>query len=480
MGSSRWVTPASLASGEACLNATRALCNRCGRLTDAKVVFAGQGVQLVKWCPEHGETRALISSDAGWYRRSLSYLKPGTNPKRRAVSEHRGCPESCGLCPAHQQHTCVPILEVTSGCDLDCPICLVDGRLEGTMSLDEVRRALDDLVAAEGRVNMLTLSGGEPTLHPEFERIVELAQRPEVGVVSVSTNGVRLERDEALLRFLCERGVVISLQFDGVRPETWARLRGDPGLGERKLRLIERVLALGGRLSLTATLARGVNEDELGAILEVLFGHERVLSLMVQPEARMRPRPDAELDSVLDAITIPEVVSRLAAASGGALRESDFTPLPCSHPTCFALTYLLRLDDGRLVSLPSLVDAETYIDLTKNQALLNTDAESLSRIQDALYDVWTASGAVPQREAILSAIRRVLLEVNRLGSSPGHRSLLEVGLRNVKSIFIHQFMDRFSFDVSRVVKCCNHYPQGDGRLIPACVRNNLTLARSME
>src|SRR3990172_5572252 len=133
---------------------------------------------------------------------------------------------------------------------------------------------------------------------------------------------------------------------------------------------------------------------------------------MVQPEARMRPLPEAELDAVLDAVTIPEAVSLLARASGGTLKEADFTPLPCSHTTCFALTYLLRLDDGHLVSLPSLVDAEAYIDLTRNQALLNTDADSLLRIKDALYEVWTASGAVPQRDAVLGAIRRVLLGVD--------------------------------------------------------------------
>jgi hypothetical protein len=475
--SAGWVEPSSLSLGDACLGATRALCNRCGELCDAKVVFAGAGVHLVKWCPTHGETRALVSSDAVWYRRSLSYLKAGTDPKRRAVAEAGACPDSCGLCPSHQQHTCVPILELTAGCDLDCPICLVAGKVPRAIALDEVRRILDGLVASEGRINMLTLSGGEPTLHPELTRVVELALRPEVGVVSISTNGVRLSRDEKLLRFLCERGVVISLQFDGVRRETWARLRGDPSLGELKRRLVERILELGGRVSLTMTLARGVNDDEgeVGEVLRLLFSHERVLSLMVQPEARMRPLPEAELDAVLDAVTIPEAVSLLARASGGTLKEADFTPLPCSHPTCFALTYLLRLDDGHLVSLPSLVDAEAYIDLTRNQALLNTDADSLLRIKDALYEVWTASGAVPQRDAVLGAIRRVLLEVNRLGPCASHRGLLEVGLRNVKSVFIHQFMDRYSFDLSRAVKCCNHYPQADGRLMPACVRNNIGL-----
>lgn len=464
---------------EACLVATRALCNACGRLVDGKIVFVGKAVHLVKWCPDHGETRTLVSSDADWYRRSLGYVKPGTAPLARAVAEASVCPGSCGLCPSHQQHTCVPILEVTAGCDLDCPICLVDGRVEGEMSVAQVGRVLDGLVASEGRLNMLTLSGGEPTRHPDLLAIVDRARRPEVGVLSLSTNGVRLSQDDDLLQRLIERDVVLSLQFDGVRPETSRRLRGDAALADRKLKLIERALGLGGRVSLTMTLVRGINEDEVGEALKLLFSHERILSLMVQPEARRRPFASAPTE-VLDAITIPEVVQRLAAGSGGVLREADFTPLPCSHPSCFALTYLLKLDDGRLVSLPSLVDAETYIDLVKNQALLNTDGDSLVRIKDALYGVWTASGAVPNRDAVLAAIRRVLLEVNRISGGERHRQMLEVGLRNVKSVFIHAFMDRYSFDMSRAIKCCNHYPQPDGRLLPACVRNNLGAASRLE
>ena len=122
-------------SAEATYQATRALCNVCGRLTDAKIVFRGEEVHLVKWCAEHGETSALVSSDREWYLRSLAYVKPGTEPRARAVDRHEGCPDSCGLCPEHQQHTCVPILEITERCDLECPICLVsDAGLSGSPS----------------------------------------------------------------------------------------------------------------------------------------------------------------------------------------------------------------------------------------------------------------------------------------------------------------------------------------------------------
>jgi len=60
---------------------------------------------------------------------------------------------------------------------------------------------------------------------------------------------------------------VIALQLDGFDPRTTALLRGRPDLAEVKPRVIERVLAAGGQLSLTVTLAAGVNEHELPGIL---------------------------------------------------------------------------------------------------------------------------------------------------------------------------------------------------------------------
>ncbi len=437
-------------------------------------MLRGSRVHLVKWCPEHGLSEALVSGDADWYLRSLAFVKPRTEPVGRAVAEHRGCPESCGLCPAHEQHTCVPILELTHRCDLACPICLVPRGGED-LTRAEVRGMVDALLRHEARVNMLTLSGGEPTLHRELLPIVEeLADRPELGILSLSTNGLALLSEPGLLRALVERGVVISLQLDGFRPATTARLRGDPELGARKRRIVEAVVAAGGRLSLTVTLARGVNEEELEPILELLFGEERVLSVMVQPLARAGRAAEARgLGDPADALTIPEVVKLLASSSRGVLAPEDFTPLPCSHPSCFALTYLLNTGEGKPAPLPRLLEAESYLDIIKNQALLNTDADTLLRVRDSLYALWSSDGIVPDQEAALRRVREVLLDLNRLGGRPGHREVLEVGTRHVKSIFIHHFMDRYTFDLSRVVKCCNHYPQPDGRLLPACVRNNL-------
>ena len=467
-------------SSEHCLSATRALCHSCGELVEAKIVLQGDAVYLSKWCPEHGTSRALICSDRDWYLRAQSYIKPGTSPLARAVERFEGCPESCGLCPRHQQHSCVPILEITGACDMSCPICLVDGHTGATMKLAEVEGILDALVRYEGQLNMLNISGGEPTVHPDFMRIVDACLRPEIGVVSVSTNGLWLAEDEDRIKALRDRGVVISLQCDGFTAETGRRLRGREDLGEIKRRLIERAVALGARVSLTVTLARGVNEHELPGILELFFAHDEILSVMVQPVAHSADTLAHLGADPLDIITIPDVVRLLAAGSGGVLREQDFTPLPCSHPSCFALTYLLRTTDGKLVSLPSMLDTETYLDVIKNQALFGADSDSLYRLKDAVTSLWSSDGQVPDRDSILRTVKQLMLDLNRLGAGASHREVLELGVKNVKSIFIHHFMDRYTFDQSRLVKCCNHYPQIDGRLLPACGRNNLTAAAATQ
>jgi len=121
----------------------------------------------------------------------------------------------------------------------------------------------------------------------------------------------------------------------------------------------------------------------------------------------------------------------LASSSGGILREADFTPLPCSHPTCFALTYLLKLNDGSLVSLPSLIDAESYLNLVKNQALVGTDRESLENLRDTLYRLWSSDGIMPQRDSLLQTMRQLILDLGR-PSDQGHRQVLELGTRNIK------------------------------------------------
>jgi len=451
------------------LTTTRSTCRHCRRLIPARVMAREDGVWLEKICPEHGPQEARVYGDAAGYLGLGRFHRRASQPLT-FVRKFTGCPDSCGLCPEHEQHVCLPILEITDHCNLDCPICLVTNPGTRHLTRADVSRMLDGLIRSEGQIDVLNLSGGEPTLNPEFREIVEeCVARKEILCVSVSTNGTVLARDPELLRFLADRRVIVSLQFDGLSDEVYRALRGRP-LREEKLRLIDQCAELDAAMSLTATVVRGVNDDRLTEIADLLFAHRHILSAMFQPAAYAGHA--ARLGRPEGAVTIPDVIRALAGAADGTVSAEDFSPLPCSHPACFALAFYLEVEEKGYRPIKPMIDAARYLDLIQNRALFGTDADSFARITDAVYDLWSGPAALsPDSQKALTAIRRLLAEVAKGGYSP--RQAVAVAERSVKSIFIHQFMDPDTFDLSRARKCCQVYPQPDGRLIPACVRNCL-------
>jgi uncharacterized radical SAM superfamily Fe-S cluster-containing enzyme len=263
-----------------------------------------------------------------------------------------------------------------------------------------------------------------------------------------------------------------------------------------KLQLIATGARLNAPMSLTATIAKGINDHQVPAIADLLFQNDHLLSAMFQPAAYTGHA--ALLKRPADATTIPEVIAGLRGAGNGAVSPEDFSPLPCSHPACFSLAFYLKGEGGRFLPIKRLISAERYLGLIQNRAIFGTDADSFQQVTDAVYDLWAGPAApvgksrlalepagcepgVPcacnqfMSEQALKAVRNLLTKATAGGYSP--RRALELGERSVKSIFIHQFMDPDTFDLSRARKCCQVYPQPDGRLIPACVHNNLRRGR---
>jgi len=452
---------------------TRGVCPVCRKLVPASVIRAEGRILLQRTCPEHGPATGLVSSDAESYVNSLSCIKPGTLPFEFRTRIAAGCPMDCGLCPSHEQHTCLPIIEITERCDLDCPVCLVGGgrgrRAQRDLDLEEIRKILDGLIRSEGTLNLINLSGGEPTLHRRIRDVVDLCARPEILRTTISTNGLRLAEDDRLLDFLVDRNVLVSLQFDGFSREVYPRLRGADILAA-KLKLLDKLEARKAPVSLVMTAGKDANEGEFGPILEYFFRSDHVVSLMVQPLSFTGSCRGSGFDP-MDRLTIPDVVRLLAASSGGRLRTDDFLPLPCSHPACFVLTYILRLADGGSVPLPRLVPVGSYMDIVKNRSLPGLEIESFEKIKDCLYQIWSSSGAAPDSRKVLATVRRMFDEVCCPGQGFSPRQALAAGERWIKSIFIHHFMDEDNYDLARAVKCCNHYPLPDGRLMPACTYN---------
>jgi len=436
----------------------------------AKVVADDRGVHFHKWCPEHGRTEDFIRSDVNDYLQTQRYVKPAWIPREFAGNAKAPCPEGCGYCDHHEQHLCMPIVEITSRCDMACPACLVDAGEPWDMGLDQFRHMLDLLIAAERQIDVLNLSGGEPLVHPEILGIVDEAlSREQIVRVSISTNGLSLLSRPDLLGALRERNVVVALQFDGFDDRAYRILRGRPLLNQ-KLDILDRLGAEHIATSLIVTAAGGVNDDQFPRLLEYLFDRSHIVSMMVQPLAFVGR--GTKLTGQSGRLTIPDITRLLGEAGNGRVSASDFAPLPCSHPLCFSLAYYLVLDDGSATPLNRLVDATTMMDTLANRGLFGLDADDQDKLRDMVYQLWSGpAGSAPDGDAVMCTVRGILDDLAAEPFDP--RRAFDVAQQRVKSIFIHAFQDAGTFDLARVRRCCNAYPQPDGTLVPACVHNVL-------
>jgi len=250
---------------------TNSLCGICHRKVEAKVAIEGDNVYLRKWCPEHRFQKVLISTDAEYYKLCRQTLKPGQMPLRFNTPIAHGCPFDCGLCPDHEQHSCLALIEITDQCNLTCPICYSDSSPHRPThrSLEQIEFMLDALVRNEGKPDVVQISGGEPTIHPRFFDVLDLAKTKPIKHLMLNTNGVKIARDPEFARRLAGYlpNFELYLQFDSLRPGPLLALRGQD-LTDVRRKAIERLNELNLSTTLVVTLKKGLNDDEIGEILD--------------------------------------------------------------------------------------------------------------------------------------------------------------------------------------------------------------------
>jgi uncharacterized radical SAM superfamily Fe-S cluster-containing enzyme len=378
------------------LEETRSICPVCKRVIAAEVNVRENRVILSKRCPDHGPFEALVYSDAELYLAQMRFNKPGTIPLEFQTDVADGCPLDCGLCPEHKQHTCLGIIEVNTACNLDCPICFADSghQPDGySLSPEQVAFMLDRFVAAEGEPEVLQLSGGEPTIHPEIITFVELARERGIGVVMLNTNGIRLARD---LRFVaeCARvGAHMYFQFDGFEPETHLAIRGKD-LRAEKRRALDNCAEAGITVTLVAAVEKGVNEHEVGEIVRFGVGHPAVNSVVFQPVTHSGRH---RVFDPLERLTNADVMKLVAAQLPDWFRVSDFVPVPCCFPTCRSMCYAL-VDGNSVLPIARLIDVDDYLDYASNRVIPDLD------VRRALERMFSSS-ATPGAERALFECR---------------------------------------------------------------------------
>ncbi|HZP68008.1 MAG TPA: radical SAM protein [Rudaea sp.] len=428
------------------------VCTRCLRRVEAKILIKDERVYLEKWCPEHGRERVLIADDAAYYRKSREvFIKTPEMPRRFNTEQRWGCPYDCGICPEHMQHSCLTLVEITDHCNLRCPICYAESgpHRPGFRDLATVERMLDAIVANEGEPDVVQISGGEPTLHPDFFAILDAAKRRPIRHLMVNTNGLRIAREPDFAARLAayQPGFEVYLQFDSLRDEVHEVLRG-ARLGEIRRRALEALNANDISTTLVVTVKKGLNDHELGEIVEFALAQPCLRGVTFQPiQAAGRLE---NYDPARDRLTLTEVRRRILDQTS-VFAPDDLIPVPC-NPDCLAMAYALKLG-ADVVPLTRFVAPETLVAEGRNTIVVERD-EALRAHVLALF----ATNHSPESQACSLS--------DLLCCLPRVEAPAELGYRNVFRVLIMQFIDTMSFDLRAVKKSCVHIAQPDGRLIP--------------
>jgi uncharacterized radical SAM superfamily Fe-S cluster-containing enzyme len=430
---------------------TNSVCSTCLRKVEAKVIIQDGRVYLHKHCPQHKAERVLISTDAEYYMLQRRFLKPGQLPKQFNTRIEHGCPYDCGLCPDHEQHSCLTLIEVTDGCNLTCPVCYAESSPKRMQhrSLEQIEFMLDAVVRNEGEPDVVQISGGEPTLHPDFFTILDMAKARPIKHLMLNTNGLRIAGDEEFTQRLAEYmpGFEVYLQFDSFEERALRELRG-ADLRDIRMRAIENLNKYNVSTNLVVTLKKGTNDHEIGDILRYALKQRCVRGVTFQP-VQIAGRVEG-FDPAVDRLTLAEVRQGILDQCD-VFRPEDVIPVPC-HPDCIAMAYALKLGD-EVMPLTGLIDPEILLQSEGSTIVY----EQHPALRDYLFSLFSTNHS-PESSAV--SLEQLLCCLPMVTVPEG------IGYDNIFRVIIMQFLDAWNFDVRSVKRSCVHIVHPDGRIIP--------------
>jgi uncharacterized radical SAM superfamily Fe-S cluster-containing enzyme len=445
--------------------------------------IAEGNVWLVRGCRIHGKIVTLYDERPD----ILEYLEQWTAPTKYHIPDTADnfdpIPAAYlqGLGEMQTQHTCILLEEITQECNLRCPVCFADSspQLSGVASVADILANVDQRLAREGgRIDVLMLSGGEPTIHPEFSVLLdEVVARPITRII-VNSNGVKIARDDELLETLRSHNerVEVYLQFDGFRSSTYLHHR-NADLSVTKKRAVARLSHAGVFTTLTMTATLGVNDDEIGDVVEYALDTPFIGGVSIQPQFGSGRGQEI---NALDRLTHTGVLARLGPQTQDRVTWHDLTALPCSHPHCCSVGYMLMDDAGSWQSLVSLVGHEQllgHLDLVANRiADHQLPDEVRSALKASLLGLMSEQSSLSHPsigELITNVCESCDLGLSTLlraaaGSSGDREQMRKILATRVKRITVKPFMDMNTMIEERLIQCCVHVGTRSEDLLDQC------------
>ena len=470
------------------------LCPQCCAILLGRYFVEDGAVWIEKTCPDHGHFRDCINSDVLLYSKA-AWWSFEEHPGQRfpQVTEHHACPSNCGLCGQHLSSPCLAQIDLTNRCNMRCPICFANAGVTGTVAEPDYSEVVRQLqVLRDLRPTPCTaiqFTGGEPTLHPDFLKIIDKCGRMGFSHIQIATNGLRLA-DADFADRAAEAGLhTLYLQFDGVGEEPYRQTRNHPGIWAKKLATIENCRRLDMKICLVPTIVKGINDEQVGEIFHFAVENIDVISGISYQPVSFTGRHSLE-EIRLRRYTLGDLGNDLARASGGsALRDmyplSIVMPLgqfleamtgqpkirPSCHPDCAFGTYFLVSPDGQAVPFPQVINVEGMF--TEMNAIARQIRRRGGRVTKLdkiralrMFKRHFNAAAAPPGLTVRRFVRSLqgLLDKN-VGRGEGekhtYKTLLCAGMH---------FQDRYNFDAERVKRCVILYSTPSG-VFPFCSYN---------
>jgi uncharacterized radical SAM superfamily Fe-S cluster-containing enzyme len=477
------------------LRTTKSLCPECLDVIDASIIEEKGKIMLEKTCNKHGFFKDVYWSSAEQFERMNHYMHDGGGITNQNVSSNGDCPASCGLCASHKTTTLLANIDVTNRCNQNCPVCFANASVSGYLyepSLDRIR-AMIQVLRDEKPVPCpaVQFSGGEPTMRNDIIQIIKIAREFKIGQIQMATNGIKLAESLKFCKDLETAGLnTVYLQFDGVTAQPYMITRGYNAL-PLKLKAIENCRAANlESVFLVPTLAKGVNDDQVGDIIRFASDNRGAVEGINFQPISFAGRVNKE-ERLEKRVTIPDLFRQVEEQTDGAITAEDFYPVPLVvpisrfitalggaphaeltvHPHCGAGTYVI-VEEGRVTPLTRFVDVEGLVEHINElgQEKYRWTGKTLSKIKRMVSLISVLPKYIDMGKAPRSVdIKKLIFNVLTKGTGEAIREF------NKHTLFIGamHFMDLYNIDLERIKRCGVHYATPDGRIIPFCTYNTI-------
>lgn len=322
---------------------TTSLCEECLCLVPAKIIFQDNKVFYLKHCPTHKEQKTLISTDIEYFKKSrvINYLS--NKPQKYKNEIVNSCPNDCGLCSDHEQHTAMGIIEILDECNMQCPTCIGAfhpgaGKVK---SFGQINEMFNTLLYHQPKTDIVMISGGEPTIHPQLFEILDLAYSLPFKHIMLISNGIKIADDLDFVSKLSKYKdkLEVYLQFDSLKDDVIENIRGIR-IKDKRIQSVINLEKEKIHSTLICVVKKSLNEYEMNDVIDFGLSYKYVRGVTFQT-CKFTGRNET-FSKEHNYITLSEVRSNILSNSHH-FTDLDIIPHPL-NPENIAIGYLKKED----------------------------------------------------------------------------------------------------------------------------------------